>query len=245
MLTILDPTDANAPFPPLSHALTDPNGLLAVGGDLSNTRLLNAYRHGVFPWYNDGQPILWWSPDPRMVLFPEKFKASRSLKKNIRKHEFEFSLDQAFLQVIELCAAPRSTDSGTWINHEMQSAYINLHRLGHAHSVEIWQQDKLVGGLYGVAIGKVFFGESMFSLVTDSSKTAFYLLAGLLADHHFELIDCQVYSEHLRSLGAEEIPRAEFERYLQRGCQIENRMHWRHARQAVSGFFNSRDLFGR
>ncbi|MGD2119231.1 MAG: leucyl/phenylalanyl-tRNA--protein transferase [Chromatiales bacterium] len=236
MLTILDPADVDARFPPLETALREPNGLLAIGGDLSSERLLNAYRHGIFPWYNQGQPILWWSPDPRMVLFPGKLKTSRSLKKSLRTRGFEYSLDQAFDEVIEQCAAPRQGETGTWISLEMQLAYKNLHRLGHAHSVEVWQNDLLVGGLYGIAIGKVFFGESMFSRVTDASKAAFYLLDCLLQQQDFCLVDCQVYSEHLSSLGAEEIDRQDFAQHLAKCCALESSMQWQQARQPLAAF---------
>ena len=204
-------------FPPLEAA--SPEGLLAVGGDLGEARLLEAYRSGIFPWYGAGEPILWWSPDPRCVIFPAKFKLSRSLKKSIRQGRFRFTLDTAFARVVDECSKPRDSqhhsgnDSGTWITAEMAHAYLGLHRSGIAHSVEIWQpvpHDKLIGGLYGLAIGGVFFGESMFSRVRDSSKVALALLIELLLQWDFRLIDCQVVSAHLLSLGAEVIPRSEF-----------------------------------
>ena len=198
-------------FPPLEEALTQPNGLLAAGGDLSPERLLAAYRHGVFPWYEEGQPILWWSPDPRAVLFPDRFHEGRSLSKARRRNQFHFSVDTAFSQVIRRCAGKRPRQSGTWITADMQQAYCELHALGHAHSVECWQHNELVGGLYGIAIGRVFFGESMFSLRPDASKLALaYLVNGLRA-WNFALIDCQQESMHLSRLGAESVTRSLFQ----------------------------------
>lgn len=202
--------DPNAPFPPLDAALKDPDGLLAAGGDLTPERLLNAYTHGVFPWYSEGEPILWWSPDPRCVLFPEKLKISRSLRKTLKKNPFEVRLDSAFAEVMHACAQPRATQSGTWITYEMFQAYVHMHQLGYAHSVECWQHGELVGGLYGMAIGRVFFGESMFSRVTDASKVALVYLCEYLLAHGFRMIDSQVYTSHLASLGAEMIPRTRF-----------------------------------
>ncbi len=207
----LDPGMSGMPFPSAQLALREPNGLLAIGGDLEPQRLLNAYRHGIFPWFAEGQPILWWSPEPRSVLFPEQLRVSRSLRKTMRQQRFQLTLDRAFDQVIESCAAaPRPGQNGTWIVDEMVTAYRRLHRLGHAHSVEAWDSGKLVGGLYGVAIGKVFFGESMFSQATDASKAAFVFLVTNLQDWDFELVDCQVETAHLNSLGAHNIARAEF-----------------------------------
>ncbi len=206
-------------FPDASLALTEPDGLLAAGGDLSPQRLLNAYRNGIFPWYSDGQPILWWSPDPRMVLYTDRPKISRSLRKVLRQQRFELSYDRAFEQVIRACAEPRREEAGTWITEAMKQAYTDLYRLGYAHSVECWQNDALVGGLYGVSIGRVFFGESMFSRVTDASKVAFVTLARQLVQWHFALVDCQVYSPHLASLGACNIPRAEFLHLLDALCR--------------------------
>lgn len=202
-------------FPPLATALEEPNGLLAAGGDLSSARLIEAYRRGIFPWYEDPQPILWWSPDPRCVLLPASLHISRSLRKTLRSGRFQVSCDAAFTDVMRACAAPRSYSHDTWIGNAMLQAYTELHTQGHAHSFEVWQQNRLVGGLYGVAIGKVFFGESMFSVVTDASKVALAHLAGQLQIWEFELIDCQVTNEHLMSLGATEMPRAEFEQRLQ------------------------------
>jgi leucyl/phenylalanyl-tRNA--protein transferase len=215
----LDPDDPELWFPRVELALQEPNGLLAVGGDLSEDRLLLAYRSGIFPWYGPGQPILWWSPDPRLVLLPSRLRVSRSLVKTIRKGMFSLTLDQAFDDVIRACAAPRPGQAGTWITPEMIKAYHNLHTAGHAHSVECWQQGKLVGGLYGVAIGRIFFGESMFARCTDASKVAFVGLVRQLSRWGFPLVDCQVHTAHLASLGAETIPRREFIRVLERGCR--------------------------
>lgn len=214
MLHLLDATDPRAPFPDPSLAEREPNGLLAIGGDLSVPRLLNAYRAGIFPWYSEGQPILWWSPDPRTVLYPERLRISRSLRKTLRKDRFQATVDQAFARVVGACAAPRRGDPGTWITRSMMRAYERLAAAGAAHSVEIWEGGRLVGGLYGVALGRVFFGESMFSRATDASKAALVHLVDLLMQAGYRLVDCQVYSEHLVSLGAEEVPRAEFGRCL-------------------------------
>ena len=214
----LDPRDDSQPFPPPDRALTEPDGLLAAGGSLSPRRLLRAYRLGIFPWYSPGQPILWWSPDPRLVLFPESVNLSRSLRKTLRKGLFTVTADTAFAAVIAACAAPRGEDPGTWITPEMNRAYIRLHQLGHAHSIETWHEDKLVGGLYGVAVGRVFYGESMFSTVSDASKVALAALAAQLWRWQFTLIDCQVHTEHLTRMGAVEIPRATFLQLLERYC---------------------------
>ncbi len=215
----LDPADDLLPFPDVSLALTEPDGLLAVGGNLSPARLENAYHHGIFPWYSEGQPILWWSPDPRSVLFPEKLRISRSLRKNIQKNRFRITFDQAFKEVITACAEqPRPGQGGTWILSEMANAYIQLHKQGIAHSVEAWLDDTLVGGLYGVAIGKIFFGESMFARATDASKIAFATLVTHLRSWKFELIDCQLQTRHLDSLGAVNIPRADFIKILDIYC---------------------------
>jgi leucyl/phenylalanyl-tRNA--protein transferase len=213
-------TDPYSDFPDVRLAELEPNGLLAVGGDLSAIRLINAYRHGIFPWFSEGEPILWWSPDPRTVLFPDKVKVSRSLRKKLRHGGFRITFDQAFQQVIQACAKPRRGSPGTWLVPEMIQAYTELHRLGMAHSVEVWQQERLVGGLYGVAIGSVFFGESMFSRVSDSSKVALVHLCRNLLAMDFRLIDCQVYTAHLISLGAEEIPRAQFCHHLDNWCTL-------------------------
>jgi leucyl/phenylalanyl-tRNA--protein transferase len=220
MLYLLDPDNPEAPFPSPHQAETDPDGLLAVGGDLTPQRLINAYRHGIFPWYSEDQPILWWSPNPRTVLFPEKLKISRSLRKSLRNRPYRVTFDQAFGDVIEACRAPRKDDGGTWITDAMKTAYLRLHQLGYGHSVEVWHDSELLGGLYGVAIGQVFFGESMFSRESDASKIALVHLADHLMERGYRLIDCQVHSDHLISLGAEEIPRSQFCDCLDRYCRI-------------------------
>jgi leucyl/phenylalanyl-tRNA--protein transferase len=201
--------DGAAPFPPVESALRRPNGLLCAGGDLSPERLLDAYRHGIFPWFSEGEPILWWSPDPRMVLFPEELKVSRSLARTLRRGQYEVRLDTAFAGVIRECGQPRPGQDGTWITPQMQQAYVRLHELGHAHSVETWIEGRLAGGLYGLAIGRAFYGESMFSRVTDASKIALAHLARYLERHGFAVIDCQMRTAHLASLGAREIRRRE------------------------------------
>ncbi|MBK6906914.1 MAG: leucyl/phenylalanyl-tRNA--protein transferase [Rhodocyclaceae bacterium] len=203
--------DAAPEFPPLSQALTDPNGLLAAGGDLSPQRLLAAYRRGIFPWYAPGDPILWWSPDPRMVLLPSELKITRSLAKTLRNGEYEIRFDTAFAPVMQACAqTPRQGQNGTWISDGMIAAYTALHRQGHAHSVETWQNGKLIGGLYGMAIGRAFFGESMFSHASDASKIALAHLCEFLQRHDFGIIDCQMETSHLASLGARPIRRDDF-----------------------------------
>jgi len=207
--------ERETPFPPVRSALKEPNGLLAAGGDLSPERLLDAYRRGIFPWYSEGDPILWWSPDPRMVLFPRELKISRSLGKTLRNRLYEARFDSAFEEVIKSCAAPRKGEAGTWISEAMIQAYLELHRLGHAHSVETWIDGDLAGGLYGVAVGRVFFGESMFSRVRDASKIALAALVAHLDSTGFGLIDCQMHTRHLETLGAREIPRARFSRLLE------------------------------
>jgi leucyl/phenylalanyl-tRNA--protein transferase len=204
----------NERFPRLARALIEPNGLLCAGGDLTPERIVEAYRQGIFPWFSAGEPILWWSPDPRMVLFPAEFKISRSLKRTLRTlrtANLEVRLDSAFPAVIRACAeTPRAGQPGTWITQEMQHAYRQLFALGIAHSVEVMQAGKLVGGLYGLAIGRMFYGESMFSHVTDASKIAAAHLARFLEAEGFGMIDCQMNTPHLASLGAREIPRDEF-----------------------------------
>ncbi len=205
----------DSPFPPLAQALAHPNGLLAAGGDLSVARLLDAYKHGIFPWFGKGDPILWWSPDPRMVLFPKEFKLSHSLRKTLHKGQFEVRTDSALEQVMRACAAPRKGEIGTWIVEEMIAAYCELYRQGYAHSVEVWMEGELVGGLYGVAIGRMFYGESMFSRRSDASKIALAHLARQLERWNFGMIDCQMHTPHLASLGAREIPRDEFIARLQ------------------------------
>lgn len=201
-------------FPPLERALKEPNGLLAAGGDLAPRRLLAAYRRGIFPWYAEGDPILWWSPDPRMVLFPSELRLTRSLAKALRNRTYEVRYDTAFDEVMCGCAAPRPNQPGTWITAEMRAAYGRMHELGYAHSVETWIDGALAGGLYGVAIGRAFFGESMFTRVRDASKMAFVHLVRRLEADGYGMIDCQMHTEHLASLGAREIPRAAFARRL-------------------------------
>lgn len=217
-LTVLDPTNPGQNFPSVNKALREPDGLLAIGGCLSQNRLLNAYRQGIFPWYNPGEAILWWSPDPRLVLFPEKLVISRSLAKTLRKNSYAVTIDQAFNDVITACANPRKDAAGTWITTGISNAYNQLHQAGFAHSVETWLGDELVGGLYGVAIGQVFFGESMFHTKTDASKVAFTTLVQQLHAWDFQLIDCQIHTQHLASLGAEEISRACFSQLLNQYC---------------------------
>ncbi|MGD2074731.1 MAG: leucyl/phenylalanyl-tRNA--protein transferase [Gammaproteobacteria bacterium] len=218
----IHPSDTSLAFPDVSLALREPDGLLAVGGDLTPERILAGYRRGIFPWYSDDQPILWWSPDPRSVLYPSRLRIARSLRKTLRKCRFKVTLDRAFERIIRACAAPRPGSAGTWITPEMATAYILLHNKGYAHSAECWLGEQLVGGLYGVALGKVFFGESMFSRATDASKVAFACLVRQLESWGFGLIDCQVHSAHLASLGAEQIPRVTFIRQLDAWCSAPN-----------------------
>jgi leucyl/phenylalanyl-tRNA--protein transferase len=222
----IDPNKADIYFPDVEHALSDPDGLLAVGGDLRPERLLYAYRHGIFPWYGPDQPILWWSPDPRLVLFPDRLHVSRSLAKTLRQGCFTVTFDTAFEQVISDCAAPRPGQSGTWITDEMQKAYLHMHRLGYAHSVECWQADRLVGGLYGLAMGRVFFGESMFARVSDASKVGFVTLVRQLERWGYRLIDCQVHTGHLERLGATMITRRAFTRLLEHETWQSNNAPW-------------------
>jgi leucyl/phenylalanyl-tRNA--protein transferase len=210
MITWLTPGDPPGAFPDPARALAEPDGLLAVGGDLSPTRLLAAYQRGIFPWYSAGQQILWWSPDPREVLWPARFHCSRSLARALRRTDIEFHLNRDFAAVIDRCAAPRSSGPGTWITPEMRAAYLRLHQLGHAHSVEVWRAGALVGGLYGVRVGRVFCGESMFSAERDASKLALAHLVARAAGDGIDLIDCQLPSHHLRSLGSAAMPRSEF-----------------------------------
>ena len=201
----------DSPFPPIESALNEPNGLLAAGSELSARRLLAAYRRGIFPWYGEGQPVLWWSPDPRMVLFVDEFRVARSLGKVARGGRFEVRVDTAFRAVVEACArTPRPGQSGTWITPEVVDAYASLHTAGHAHSVEAWREGNLVGGLYGVSIGRMFFGESMFAAETDASKVALVQLVDRLRRADCPLIDCQQQTAHLATLGARPIPRSEF-----------------------------------
>ncbi len=215
-LTWIDPHDPSATFPPVSAALTEPEGLLAAGGDLSPERLMAAYRRGIFPWYEEGQPILWWSPDPRAIIPVDGLHISRSLHKRLRRDDYRVSFDTAFAEVVRACAAPRKGSDGTWITAEMQHAYIELHRLGFAHSAEVWNlEGELIGGLYGIMLEKIFAGESMFSRARDGSKIAMVYLAEWLKLRGIEAIDCQLPNPHLLRMGAIEIPRAEFiRRYL-------------------------------
>lgn len=215
-ITWLSPQDSPERFPPLERALDEPQGLLAAGGDLSPARLLAAYQRGIFPWYSPGQPVLWWSPDPRAVLYPEEFRCSRSLAKTLRNRGFETSVNRDFAAVIAGCAAPRASGSGTWITPEMRSAYLQLHRSGHAHSFETYLEGRLAGGLYGVRLGRVFFGESMFSREPDSSKVALARLVEYCRAEGIIVIDCQLSSRHLASLGSRLIPRSAFQDLLRR-----------------------------
>jgi leucyl/phenylalanyl-tRNA--protein transferase len=208
-----------ADFPPIELALQEPDGLLAAGGDLSAERLLSAYRRGIFPWYSDHQPILWWSPDPRCVLFPERMHVSRRLRQTLRRGRFAVTCDRDFQGVLAGCADPRRDGGGTWLNHDMQRAYTRLHQQRHAHSVECWLADELAGGLYGLSLGRVFYGESMFSRVTDASKVALAHLCRWLQAWGYALTDCQVHNSHLQSLGAEMIPRPTFIALLDRHCE--------------------------
>jgi leucyl/phenylalanyl-tRNA--protein transferase len=221
VLTWIEPHE---PLPPPERARVEPNGLLAAGRDLSAGRLLEAYGQGIFPWYSQGQPVLWWSPDPRMVVFVDEFEPSRSLRKTLRRVDltgsWKVTLDQAFVQVMQACAAPRPGQDGTWITRDIIKAYHGLHQAGHAHSVEIWSEGRLIGGLYGVSIGRMFFGESMFARASDASKCAYAALIAMLRRLGFCMVDCQQSTEHLASLGAREIPRAEFLARLRRLCEL-------------------------
>ncbi|WP_028693689.1 leucyl/phenylalanyl-tRNA--protein transferase [Pseudomonas cremoricolorata] len=213
-------------FPPLEKALREPNGLLAAGGDLSAERLVQAYRHGCFPWYQDGQPILWWAPDPRTVLFTDELRVSRSLAKLMRQGRYQVTFDNDFAAVIAACAAPRSYADGTWITAGMQAAYCQLHAQGVAHSVEVWADGELVGGLYGLAMGRLFFGESMFSRADNASKVGFATLVEHLRAAGFIFIDCQMPSQHLHSFGARAISRSQFAQSLREYCDQPNGMRW-------------------
>ena len=221
MLTWIEP---HQPLPPPETARLEPNGLIAAGRDLSARRLLEAYGQGIFPWYSQGQPVLWWSPDPRMVVFVDEFQPTRSLRKTLRRvHEtgsWTVTLDQAFVQVMQACAAPRPGQDGTWITRDIIKAYHALHQAGHAHSVEVWAQRELVGGLYGVSIGRMFFGESMFTRVSDASKCAYAALVALLRGLGFSMLDCQQSTGHLASLGAREISRDDFLARLRSLCRL-------------------------
>ena len=223
-LTWLDASSTD--FPPARRALKSPNGLLAAGGDLSPARLLSAYRNGIFPWYEAGQPILWWCPDPRTILAPSELHISRSMRKVMRQTSFSVTLDQDFPAVMAACAAPRGDTDATWITPAMQAAYTRMHHQGHAHSVEVWEAGELVGGLYGLALGRVFFGESMFSIRTNASKIAFITLAEHLSECDFVLIDCQMPTDHLFSLGARSMSRADFLQQLAQFCPADSPSNW-------------------
>lgn len=234
MTSVIWLEESNLEFPSLDEALEEPNGLLAAGGDLHSERLLKAYSQGIFPWYDETQPILWWSPNPRAVLFHDEIKISRSLRKRLKRNEFTVKLDTNFEAVIDACALPRTLNDNelpeTWITTEMREAYINLHEIGKAHSIECYLDDRLVGGLYGVGIGRLFFGESMFHHVTDSSKVAFAYLSQLLSQYNCPLIDCQVENDHLSSLGCRTIPRSVFQQYLKDYCDPEDELPWQDLR---------------
>ena len=215
-----DPPEA---FPAVSHALRSPNGLLAAGGDLSTERLLHAYAHAIFPWFDTGQPILWWSPDPRCILLPANLHLSHRFRRSLKNAGFDVTFNQAFPDVISACSGKRDGHTGTWITGEMINAYRELHTLGWAHSVEVWLKGDLAGGIYGVAIGRAFFGESMFSHVTNASKVAMLALCRQLVAHDFAILDCQVPSPHLMSLGATRMPRTEFASLLDTVCKPRSR----------------------
>jgi leucyl/phenylalanyl-tRNA--protein transferase len=219
---------SHEPFPPVAVALECPDGLLAASADLGPERLLDAYRKGIFPWYGPNQPVLWWSPDPRLVLFPSEFKISRSLKKSLRRCNYEIRVDTDFEKIMRACAAPRGDNPDTWINEEMISAYGALHHQGFAHSIETWIDGELMGGLYGLALGRMFYGESMFTRVVDASKIALAHLARQLERWNFGLIDCQVATAHLTSLGARELPRQIFMNRLAKLVNYESRIGYWH-----------------
>lgn len=225
----LEENDPDIYFPDIESALKEPEGLLAAGGDLSQARLLAAYKNGIFPWYEDGQPILWWSPNPRGVLFTKNFRISTSLKRTLRKHNWTVTFDGDFRKTVMACAAPRSYARGTWITNEMLEAYYKLHQAGYAHSIELWDpQERLIGGIYGVLIGKMFYGESMFSFVSNASKVALAYLAMHMNHWGMPLLDCQLPSEHLASLGAESISRAEYIKLMTPLCIKEDQtINWK------------------
>ncbi|MFT5888218.1 MAG: leucyl/phenylalanyl-tRNA--protein transferase [Zhongshania sp.] len=232
----LDPVDLR--FPAIELALDDPSGLLAVGGDLTTPRLLTAYRQGIFPWYEESQPILWWSPQPRTVLIPERVHIGRSLRKTLRRDDYRVTIDEDFSGVLDGCAALSPKRPGTWITDEMRNAYLQLHQQGWAHSIEVWRNNKLIGGLYGLAIGKMFYGESMFSRETDASKIALVHLCGQLQEWQYPLIDCQVGNDYLDSMGAEPISRSNFQHQLQILTNTEGnspglwQLSWQYPKQA-------------
>jgi leucyl/phenylalanyl-tRNA---protein transferase len=226
-------------FPDVENALDDPNGLLAVGGDLSRARIITAYRQGIFPWYEDSQPILWWSPHPRAILIPQQVYINRSLRKILRRQDYSVRFDTAFREVLAGCATLSPKRPGTWITDDMSAAYQDLHEAGWAHSVEVWRNEKLIGGLYGMAIGKVFYGESMFSRETNASKIALIHLCGQLEDWGYPLIDCQVGNDYLGSMGAQEISREAFKQHLEQytntpGKPVEKwTMNWRYGHSSL------------
>ena len=225
-------------FPPIS--LADESGILAVGGDLSVERLKVAYRSGIFPWYSEGEPIIWWSPNPRFVLFPDKLHISKSTKKLIKKNSYRITFDTEFERVIKKCKSQRD-ESGTWLNNEMIESYIELFNRGNAHSVEVWDGEELVGGLYGIAMGSLFFGESMFSIKKSASKVGFIILVNYLKNRGFSLIDCQVYTEYLESLGAENIKRETFTNILEKGLKEELKNEaWKNPYKDISCLFSGR-----
>ncbi len=231
----LDPRDPNQPFPSAHLAMRDPNGLLAIGGDLSVTRLIRAYSSGIFPWYNPDEPILWWCPDPRAVLPPEAMKVSRSLRKSIARNDYAVTLDQDFAAVLDHCSGARQRSRGTWLGTEMKQAYLDLHQRGYGHSVEVWRGRELIGGLYGVALGRAYFGESMFSHANDASKIALYWLCQQLKAWSYGMIDCQVASDHLRTLGAIDISRERFLNLLRPAVAAPGRTGAWHFDIAVPG----------
>ena len=220
----LSPDDPPSNFPPVSAALTEPDGLLAAGGDLSAERLLCAYRKGIFPWYDDGQPLLWWSPDPRCVFLPGDYRVSRRLQRELQNSSAEIRVNTCFPDVVQHCAGPRKSEQGTWITPAIMNAFDGLHEHRWAHSIEVWESGELVGGLYGLAIGRVFFGESMFSRKSNTSKIALLYLANRLTAGDIELLDCQVVSGHLMTLGARTMPRNDFVRTLESACEPAARM---------------------
>lgn len=213
----------DAPFPPTHLALDHPNGLLAAGGDLSPERLLNAYRRGIFPWYSEGDPILWWSPAPRCVIYPEQVHLSRRTRRRFNTGRYRLTLNSGFERVIHECAESRARNEGTWITQHMEAAYIQLHRMGHAHSLEVWLGDELVGGIYGLAIGAVFYGESMFSASTDGSKIALVALCNVLSESGIDLLDCQVGNPHLYRMGAVDVSRETFDKEMSARTAVPDR----------------------
>lgn len=225
--------NSSDPFPSVDEALVDPNGLLAAGGGLTKQRLISAYRSGIFPWYSPGEPVLWWSPDPRCVLIPDQLHVSRSMRKRLKRKDYEVCFDRNFPAVIEACSEPRGDEEGTWITREMKQAYCSLHEQGLAHSIEVYIDNQLVGGLYGIAMGKLFFGESMFSRSRDASKIAFIKMVEQLRNWGYVLIDCQVSNGHLFSLGATEIARDEFMSYLDQYRDVPINHSWLFEEEAV------------